>query len=185
MWCKSFVMGMGWWMIVCSSVIYAAADAVGKSASTQVKPAMAVGTTFDHHDRLWLARVENQRLLVSWSDDLGKHFSPAIIVTPKAENIAADGENRPKIAVADNGTILVTWTQLLSERYAGNIRFSRSTDNGKTFSAPITLNDDGRIVSHRFESLLTDGRGNVMVVWIDARDREIARENKGYVAINC
>src|SRR5687768_6333463 len=77
------------------------------SMSTSSRPAkstLAVGVTLDGSGRLWLARVEDQRLLVSWSEDDGKSFSNPVLVTPEPENISADGESRPKIAVARDGT---------------------------------------------------------------------------------
>lgn len=138
--------------------------------------ALAVGVTLDRDGRLWLARVADQHLLISHSQDDGKHFSESVTVTPVPENIGNDGENRPKIQVARDGTVLVTWTELLAEKYAGNIKFSRSTDSGRTFSEPIVLNDDGRVTSHRFDSLAIDGKGRVVVAWLDARDRDAARE---------
>lgn len=140
------------------------------------KPTIAVGAQFDRQGRLWLASVENQRLWVRVSADGGKQFSPPVQVNAAPEQIAADGENRPKIAVAADGTVLLSWTQALPQNYSGNIRFSRSVDGGKTFSAPITLNDDGRITSHRFDSLMTDGQGRVVVAWLDARDRDAAKK---------
>src|SRR5687768_5122637 len=150
------------------------------SHSSQVsrapKATLAVGATLDANGRLWLARVEDQRLLVSRSEDDGRSFSKPVVVTPEPENISSDGESRPKIAVARDGTVLLTWTQSLPQKYAGNIRFARSTDSGQTFSEPITLNDDGRLTSHRFDSLAIDGQGRVAVAWLDARDRDAAKE---------
>lgn len=145
-------------------------------ASISPRTVLAVGVTLDQEGRLWLARVVDQRLLVSRSEDDGKHFSESVVVTPVPENIGNDGENRPKIRVARDGTVLITWTELLAEKYAGNIKFSRSTDSGRTFSEPIILNDDGRVTSHRFDSLAIDGKGRVAVAWLDARDRDAARE---------
>jgi hypothetical protein len=143
------------------------------------KTTLAVGVTLDDDGRLWLAKVENQRLLVSRSDDDGESFSSAVVVTPEAEDISADGENRPKIAVARDGTVLLSWTLTLPQRHSGNIRFARSTDSGRSFSAPITLNDDGRIISHRFDALAIDGAGRAVVAWLDARDRDAAKEHGG------
>ena len=143
------------------------------------KPALAVGAALDATGNLWLARVENRHLVVSVSQDGGGHFSAPVRVTPEPEAIAADGENRPKIAVAPDGVVLLTWTQALPQKYSGNVRFARSVDGGKTFSAPITLNDDGRITSHRFDSLEIDGRGRVAIAWLDARDRDAASEKGG------
>lgn len=138
--------------------------------------ALAVGTTLDAQGRLWLARVDKQRLLVAHSENGGASFSAPVVATPEPEAISADGENRPKIAVANDGTVLLTWTQSLPQKYSGNIRFARSTDGGAHFSAPITLNDDGRLTSHRFDSLAIDGAGRVTVAWLDARDRDAAKE---------
>lgn len=146
------------------------------AAAKHIKTALAVGVSLDQQGRLWLAKVVNQRLLVSWSEDDGQHFSGPVTVNSVPENIGNDGENRPKIQVAHDGTVLVTWTQQLAEKYAGNIKFSRSTDSGQTFSEPIVLNDDGRVTSHRFDSLAIDGKGRVVVAWLDARDRDAARE---------
>lgn len=149
------------------------------------KTTLAVGVTLDENGRLWLARVEDGRLLVSWSEDEGKSFSSPVVVTQERENISVDGENRPKIAVARDSAVLLTWTQTLPQKYSGNIRFARSTDRGQTFSTPITLNDDGRITSHRFDSLAIDGDGRVVVAWLDARDRDAARERGGdYVGVS-
>jgi hypothetical protein len=111
---------------------------------------------------------ENQRLLVSHSHDGGLKSHRAVVVTPEPEDIVADGENRPKVAVAKDGTVILSWTQALPKGHAGNIRFARSTDSGKTFSSPITLNDDGRITGHRFDALTIDGSGRVVVAWLDA-----------------
>jgi hypothetical protein len=148
----------------------------GQSMPRLSKTTLAVGAALDESGRLWLAKVENQRLLVFWSDDGGKNFSLPVPATPEPENILADGENRPKIAVARDGTVLLTWVQSLPQKYSGNVRFARSTDSGRTFSQPITLNDDGRITGHRFDSMAIDGVGKVVVAWLDARDRDAAKE---------
>lgn len=140
------------------------------------KPSLAIGATLDGLGRLWLARVENQHLLVSHSDDGGLSFSSPVVVTPTPENISADGENRPGIAVAKDGSVLLVWVQGLPQRFTANVRFARSTDGGKRFSSPITLNDDNRIAGHSFTSLAIDGDGRVAVVWLDGRDRDAARE---------
>ena len=148
-------------------------------STVQSRPTLAVGATLDAKGRMWLARVENQLLFVTYSEDGGAHFGPSVRVTPEPESIAAEGENRPKIAVSADGTVLLAWTQSLPQKYSGNIRFSRSIDGGKSFSPPITLNDDGRLTSHRFDSLAIDGQGRVAVAWLDARDRDAAREKGG------
>lgn len=147
------------------------------AGASSPKANLAVGAALDDNGRLWLVKVEDQQLQVSWSEDDGKTFSSPATVTPEPENIIIDGESRPKIAVARDGTLLLSWVQALPQKkYAGNIRFSRSTDAGRTFSKPITLNGDGLVTSHRFESLAIDGSGRAVVSWLDARDRDGAKE---------
>jgi hypothetical protein len=155
------------------------------SKSKKHKRTLAVGATYDANGILWLATVKNKKLLVSNSHDSGENFSTPVVVTPEAENIYADGENRPKIAVAQDGTVLLTWSKKQSKKYSGDIRFSRSTDTGKTFSLPITLNDDGQITGHRFDSLTINKKGRVVISWLDARDRDAARnKNEKFTGIS-
>ncbi|MBI5752324.1 MAG: exo-alpha-sialidase [Hydrogenophilales bacterium] len=136
---------------------------------------LAVGATLDAKGRLWLVRVENQRLLLSRSGDDGRRFSAPLTITPQPEAIMADGESRPKIAVSADGTVHLTWVRALSKRHSGEIRYARSRDGGAVFSEPVTLNDDGLEISHRFDSLASDGRGKVAVAWLDARERDAAK----------
>jgi hypothetical protein len=129
---------------------------------------------FDRNGKLWLAFNQGAFIYVTSSDDLGRSFGPAVPVNQEPEAIDANGEGRPKIAILDDGTVLVTWTQTLDVPYTGLIRFSRSTDGGKSFSAPVSLNDDGLVTGHRFDALAVTPSGDVLVAWIDKRDLEHA-----------
>jgi hypothetical protein len=88
------------------------------------------------------------------------------------EDAEFNGENRPKIIVADNGTVLLSWTTKTSNRFTGEIRFSRSTDGGRSFEQPRTINDDGLAIGHRFDSLFLTASGKLYITWIDKRDLE-------------
>ena len=138
-------------------------------------PALAVSAVFDGQGRLWRAEVRDRHLWVSVSDDQGRHFNTPLRVNTEPENIAADGENRPKIVVAGGGRMYVSWTQSLDKPYSGNVRFSRSLDDGQHFSTPITVNDNREIISHRFDSMLVDGRGRIHLFWLDKRDAAAAQ----------
>jgi hypothetical protein len=74
--------------------------------------------------------------------------------------------------------VLVSWTKPLSKPYTGEIRFARA-DDGVHFSAPITVHQDRAEITHRFESMLVAGDGRVLIAWIDKRDAEAQRNNKG------
>jgi len=140
-------------------------------ASLARKP-LAVNATFDTKGRLWLATVKDGHVMVSYSDDQGKTSSAPVMVNAESEFIAAEGENRPKILVAKNGNIFVSYTQPLETPFSGNIRFSRSVDGGKTFSSPVTVNDNLDPITHRFEAMGINDRGQIFIAWLDKRDNE-------------
>ncbi len=130
----------------------------------------------DRDGHLWAVWVERSQAFASVSDDLGRTFRKAVAVTPRPEPIDAGGESRPKIATGPRGEIYVTWTRLGTQPYTGDIRFSRSIDGGRTFTAPVTLNDDKRETGHRFDTVHVGPTGTVYVVWIDKRDLDHATE---------
>ena len=144
------------------------------TARMQVAKPLGVSVAYDSQGRLWRARVEDRRVWVASSGDNGASFGAEAQVNPEPEAIAAEGENRPKLALATDGTVHVSWTVSLSKPYTGHVRYSRSTDGGKSFSPPVTVNDDGAEISHRFDSLLVQGN-RVVLSWLDARDRQAAQ----------
>ncbi len=178
--------------LMASSTVIAAPDHSSHGAATSeskpvdrekiwkevlAKPSFAVTVDFDEKGRLWLASTRDKHVYVSYSDDNGVTQSTPIKVNAEPESILGDGENRPKIIVRQ-GVIYVSYTQGLEKPMTGHIRFSSSTDGGKTFSAPITVNDNLEIISHRFDSLSVNGKGQVYVAWLDKREQGIA-EKKG------
>lgn len=134
----------------------------------QTAPRLAIAAQFDATGQLWLARVIGQQIFVSHSRDAGKSFSEAVAVNRQPELISADGEARPQIAVAGQ-RVYLSWTQALPQPFAGHVRFSVSEDGGQTFSEPVTVNDDSRPITHRFNAMLADA-GGVTLAWIDKRD---------------
>jgi hypothetical protein len=99
-------------------------------------------------------------------------------------------ENGPHMALGPDGTVYVTWVSgsLKASKPGGhgghgghggrggpprpgnlNIYLTRSTDEGKTFSPPVKVNDDPDGPEHRFPSVAVDRDGGVNVVWLDKR----------------
>jgi hypothetical protein len=138
---------------------------------------ISTSAIFGEHGTLWLARVEEGHVLVSHSEDQGKSFSAAVKVNSQPEAVSASGETRPKILLAKNGNIYISWTQSLQTPFAGNIRFSRSVDGGKSFTAPITVNDNLEPITHRFEAMGINARGQIYLAWLDRRDAAAAKRN--------
>lgn len=108
------------------------------------------------------------------STDRGRSFGDPVEVTDAPEEIDANGDARPKVAVGRDGEVFVAWTRRGVKPYTGDIRFARSTNGGLSFSRPRTINDDGLAPGHRFESIGVNQRGELFMVWIDKRDLEVA-----------
>lgn len=141
------------------------------------RPELGSSAAFAPDGSLLVAAKQGEHVMLYRSRDDGQHWLPPVTVNAKPEAISADGENRPKVAVASDGGILVTWTRPLGKPYSGAIRLARA-DDGERFSAPITVHRDPAEITHRFESLLTLPDNRVVVVWIDKRDLEIAKAAK-------
>ena len=166
-----------------SSSLYAICDSLdGKRNEVSVHCGSTPSATFDRHGNLWIAYVQDEFVYVSQSKDLGKSFSEPVAVNSMEEDVEHNGENRPKIIVADSGQIFVSWTLKTSPRFTGEIRFSRSTNGGESFETPRTINDDNLFAGHRFESLFLTESGHLYLTWVDKRDLEKSvKAGKDYI----
>lgn len=138
--------------------------------------AETISSTFDGPGVLWITWANNDRIYVQSSVDKGLSFSEPMPVNTVAEKVEAKGEYRPKIKLDGKGNIYITWTQKLEGRHSGHIRFSRSTDGGRHFSAPVTVNNNLDNIGHRFDSMAVGKNGEIFVAWLDARDVEAAKK---------
>lgn len=153
----------------------------GQKPAAMTRASLGLDGAMDGAGTLWVAQVREGRVEVSASRDGGRSFASPVAVNPAPENIYADGENRPKLRVLADGTIYVSYTQALAKPYSGMIRFAVSRDGGRSFSTPIAVNDDGE-GSHRFDSLVADEAGTVVIAWLDKRDSAVAPQGgKAYV----
>jgi hypothetical protein len=99
-------------------------------------------------------------------------LSTAVRVNDRPGDGAVRNENPPKIAIGPAGEVFVVWANE-RERWKGNIRFSRSTDGGRTFAKAIDLNSGASLapVGRAFESITVDGKGRIYVAWLDERNK--------------
>lgn len=139
---------------------------------------LAASAVFDARGEMWAVGVDGRHVVVRRSADAGKSWSAPQPVNSVPESVGADGDARPKIAVGTNGEVYVTWTKPLAKPYTGDIRFARSLDGGKTFSAPVTVHADRQEITHRFDALTVTSGGTLFIAWIDKRD--LVTKGKGY-----
>lgn len=133
----------------------------------------------DNNGRLWVSYVIGKHVYVAWSEDMGASYSVPVKVNTEPEEVYTNGENRAKIAFGRNGEIYVTWTKVTQGPFFGDIRFARSVDGGRSFEPVRTVNDDGLLTSHRFDTLFVNSKGDIYVSWLDKRDQVAAEKNGG------
>lgn len=156
-----------------------AGEALPAATKMAIKPGPALAATavFAADGTLWAVRSEAGHVLLQSSKDTGGRWSPAVKINPEPEAIAADGDGAPKLALGPQGELYVTWTKPLARPFSGAVRFARSLDGGKTFSAPLTVHADRQEITHRFDALAVTSSGQIVVAWIDKRDLEQAKKS--------
>lgn len=149
----------------------------GESGHGHVGPGMGAGQSelgagaaFDGQGVLWAVHKVSGHIAVRRSGDLGRSWANPVLVTAAPEPTDAGGDSRPKIATGPGGELYLTWTRPLSRPYTGEVRFSRSIDGGRTFSAPVVVHRDRQEITHRFDALAVGVGGRIFVAWVDRRD---------------
>lgn len=115
--------------------------------------------------RIWFAR----------SADHGDSWTAPVPVTPVGETVQMHGESSPRMVCDETGNLGIAWT--IAAGMAGqrppdsDLRFARSSDGGRTWSPPVTINDDaaGGPGSHMLHGLALRPNGSVYAAWLDSR----------------
>jgi hypothetical protein len=98
---------------------------------------------------------------------------PTVTVRDPAGPIEAHGEAPPQLAADRDGGISVLYTvgkEVPGERFPKSaLRFIRSTDEGRSWSDPRTVNDGTEFGSHNFHALTAAPDGSLLATWLDAR----------------
>ena len=152
-------------------------------AKHKIKSQLATGVAISPDGKLWIVGLNERLQLFVQNSTLNKlsEWSEPKEIDTGGDAISADGENRPKIAFGPNGWVVISYTQPLAKPYTGFIRMLRSTDGGKTFSAPFTVHQDRQEITHRFESIAFDAKGDLHTLWVDKRDQPTRNSGKSYV----
>jgi hypothetical protein len=168
-------------LFACASLLATAQEKIRPmGAMKSPRSALALGAAFAPDGKLWVAGLnESARLFIQSSADFGATWSARRILDTENDAISADGENRPKIAFGPGASVIIAYTKPLAKPYTGDIRMLRSDDGGKTFTAPATVHDNREQITHRFESIAFDKKGDLYVTWVDKRDAEAARAKEG------
>jgi hypothetical protein len=112
-----------------------------------------VAMVFGSGDSIWMTR----------SGDQGRSFGPPAKVAALPKLML--GRHRgPRVAISGN-TIVVS--AIASE--PGDLMVWRSSDGGKSWSAPVVVNDTPKAAREGLHALAADGEGHMALAWLDDR----------------
>lgn len=81
----------------------------------------------------------------------------------------------PAVTALGTGELAAHWLEREgSGKYAYGVRVVRSSDDGRSWSAPVTPHTDGLEAEHGFVSLWAERDGDVGLVWLDGRKSAMA-----------
>jgi hypothetical protein len=110
---------------------------------------------------VWLAHLDGE----------GKQMASPARVNTEAGAATAWRGDPPTVALAPDGTIYVGWTARASGgAHASTLQLSASRDGGRTFAAPVKVNDDAKPGVHGMHSLAVSADGRVLMAWLDERN---------------
>jgi hypothetical protein len=123
----------------------------------------------------WIKKVDSATTSVCYtvSHDEGKTFGTPIDI-PGTGNVHPHGENMPKIVFKPSGEIVAVWgasNPNPANAYSGLVFYTRSDDQGKTWTRPESLTKDTSSHDQRYFDVALLSDGEIGVVWLDNRKR--------------
>jgi hypothetical protein len=122
---------------------------------------------FTQDGKLLLAWTANGAVSVAQSSDVGKTFSPAVMVAEHGKSLDAGADARPQIVADQKGNVFLAYAFFKDANWNAQINTARSSDGGNTFTAPASLVNDSS--SQRFPTVLMKSDGDIFISWIDKR----------------
>ena len=115
----------------------------------------------------WLEQTSSQTAL-KFSERSAAGWSEPKLVT-FGDNFFVNNADIPSVTRLADRTLVAHWMQMNGTSASGyDVRLARSTDDGRTWSAPVSPHHDGTKMQHGFASLFDSGAG-LGLVWLDGR----------------
>src|SRR5918998_1214849 len=148
-------------------------------ASQSADPALAIDPVsgdlnmgwIEGDGRTWALYAARSAKSGAWSTPVRVAGGPA-----QPDEVHPHGESSPRLIAGPADQLALVWPNNIKVEGrkwpAAMLRFSRSDDGGRTWSPPITLNDDttGAMVSHQFHGATLVGDSSLAVAWLDERE---------------
>lgn len=143
-----------------------------------------------------LSRLSDGRILLSWLEPRGAEHALRVAIhdgvrwsAPRdvahSDRFFVNWADFPSIVAGPKGLLVAHWLEKSGEgTYAYDVRISRSTDEGKTWTASSVLHDDRTQTEHGFVSLVSDpAAGAVAAAWLDGRKMEGGHGHAGEMSL--
>jgi hypothetical protein len=147
----------------------------GHEPGTQKSPRIAVDL-MANISVVWEDLHEGRMIFYGRSDDGGATFMPKVRVDDVAD--ASTNRSSPAVAVNDTGSIFVVWND--DRNGASRIFFSKSDDNGSSFSANIPIVPSGSIV--QIDPDIAIANNTIIVVWAEGTNQSTPGFSNIYMA---
>ena len=176
-------------LIPVAAVLLAACGGLGAESRPAFSPARVISQETENGATPMFLSTPDGGRVVAWvsaaggGSDGSLHVSvtpagatgalPTVTVRDPAGPIEAHGEAPPQLAADRDGGISILYTvgkEVPGERFPKSaLRFIRSTDQGRHWSEPRTVNDGTEFGSHNFHALTAAPDGSLLATWLDAR----------------
>lgn len=113
-------------------------------------------------NRVVIAYGSTGSVFVTQSVDGGKTFGAPVRVA-SGEKLALGRHRGPRIAIAGQAIVV-------SAIYGGELKSWRSADGGKTFAAPVAINDVPNAAREGLHAMAAGPDGTVFAAWLDLRE---------------
>ena len=147
--------------------------------SQSADPALAIDAASGDLVMSWIeGDGRTWALYVARSSKSGNWSTPVRVAggEDQPDEVHPHGESSPRLVAGPANHLALVWPNNIKVEGrkwpAAMLRFSRSLDGGRTWSTPITLNDDttGALVSHQFHGATLMGDSGLAVAWLDERE---------------
>ncbi|QWD71883.1 exo-alpha-sialidase [Polynucleobacter sp. UB-Raua-W9] len=122
---------------------------------------------FSDDGNLLLAWTANGVVSLGQSSDLGKTLTSTVKIAEHGKSLDIGSDARPQIVADKQNNVFLAYAFFKDANWNAQINAARSTDGGKTFTAPEPLVQDGS--SQRFPSVLMRADDSIFISWIDKR----------------
>jgi hypothetical protein len=135
----------------------------------------------------FLFTADDQRIYMSWIEpgNRMKHgfriaaFEDEVWSEPRTiaegDDFFVNWADVPSVFMSHEGLLAAHWLESSGESvYAYDVRISLSTDNGMTWSEPVTPHNDRTQTEHGFASFFNHPGGGTGIVWLDGREADMA-----------